>query len=171
MSSLLLARRRLKEADCQFCGACVDACPVTALIERSAIGIRVPDRVVATICPYCGVGCQLLLEVKDERIVRVVPDAHGPANKGQDCIKGKFGLDFVGDANRLTSPLMKSNGEFVAVTWGEALDLITSKLAKYKGDQFAAISSAKCTNEDNYVFQKFARCVMGTNNVEHCARL
>jgi len=163
--------KTLNEADCQFCGACVDACPVTALIERSVIGIRVPDRVVATICPYCGVGCQLLLEVKDERIVRVVPDVHGPANKGQDCVKGKFGLDFVGDANRLTSPLMKSNGEFVRVTWGEALDLITSRLAKYKGDQFAAISSAKCTNEDNYVFQKFARCVMETNNVEHCARL
>ena len=163
--------KMLKEADCQFCGACVDACPVTALVERSAIGIMMPDRVVATICPYCGVGCQLLLEVKDERIVRVVPDAHGPANKGQDCVKGKFGLDFVGHPDRLTSPLMKRDGEFVAVTWGEALDLVTSRLAKYKGDQFVAISSAKCTNEDNYVFQKFARCVMETNNVEHCARL
>jgi len=140
-------------------------------MERSALEIGAPDRVVTTICPYCGVGCQLKLEIKDERIVRVIPDPKGPANKGQDCVKGKFGLDFVGDPNRLTTPLIKENGRFVEATWGEALDLITSKLAKYRGDQFVAISSAKCTNEDNYVFQKFARCVMGTNNVEHCARL
>ncbi|MGB2854004.1 MAG: formate dehydrogenase subunit alpha, partial [Dehalococcoidia bacterium] len=161
----------LKEANCEFCGACVDACPVTALMERSALEIGAPDRVVTTICPYCGVGCQLKLEIKDERIVRVIPDPKGPANKGQDCVKGKFGLDFVGDSNRLTTPLIKENGRFVEATWGEALDLITSKLAKYRGDQFVAISSAKCTNEDNYVFQKFTRCVMATNNIDHCARL
>jgi ferredoxin len=161
----------LKEANCQFCGACVDACPVGALIERSARWTALPDRIVTTICPYCGVGCQLNLEIKDEKIIRVVPDPEGPANKGQDCVKGKFGLDFVGHPDRLTTPLIKKNGQFVEASWGEALELIASKLSSYKGDQFSAISSAKCTNEDNYVFQKFTRAVMGTNNIDHCARL
>ena len=162
----------LKEANCKFCGACVDACPVEALVERSILGISAPDRTVTTICPYCGVGCQLNLEVKDERIIRVIPDPQGPANKGQACVKGKFGLDFVNSPERLTSPLIKQkNGEFIEASWGEALDFITSKLANYKGNKFAAISSAKCTNEDNYVFQKFTRGVMGTNNIDHCARL
>ena len=161
----------LADANCQFCGACVDACPVGALVERSARWSAVPDRVVTTICPYCGVGCQLNLEIKNEKIVRVVPDENGPANKGQDCVKGKFGLDFVSDPARLTTPLVKKDGEFVEVSWDEALELIASKLSEYKGDQFAAISSAKCTNEDNYVFQKFTRGVMGTNNIDHCARL
>lgn len=163
--------KTLREADCQFCGACVDVCPVNALIERSATEMGHPDRVVTTICPYCGVGCSLNLEIKDEQIVRVVPDPDGLANKGQGCVKGKFGLDFITDPNRLTTPLIKREGEFVKATWGEALDLVTSRLAKYRWDQFAALSSAKCTNEDNYLLQKFARCVMRTNNIDHCARL
>ena len=161
----------LKDASCQFCGACVDACPVGALVERSARWTSRPDRTVTTICPYCGVGCQLNLDIKDERIVRVAPDPDGPANKGQACVKGKFGLDFVGHRDRLTAPLIKKDGAFVEATWDEALDLITTRLAQHKGDGFAAISSAKCTNEDNYVFQKFTRGVMGTNNIDHCARL
>ena len=164
--------RNHREAGCEFCGACVDVCPVGALMERSVRWTTAPDRTVTTICPYCGVGCQLNLEIKDEKIIRVVPDEKGPANKGQACVKGKFGLDFVNSPERLTSPLIKQkNGEFIEASWGEAFDLITSKLANYKGNKFVAISSAKCTNEDNYVFQKFTRGVMGTNNIDHCARL
>ena len=161
----------LKEAGCQFCGACVDSCPTGALVERSAQQAGVPDRVVTTICPYCGVGCQLKLEIKNEQITRVVPDAEGPANRGQACVKGKFGMDFVRDPDRLTVPLINKDGKFVEATWDEALDLIASKLANYQNDETAVISSAKATNEDNYVIQKLARAVLGTNNVDHCARL
>jgi len=161
----------LSESGCKFCAACVDVCPVGALSERTSRYAGLPDRVVSTICPYCGVGCQLKLEIKDEKIIRVIPDEEGPANKGQDCVKGKFGLDFVNHEERLTKPLIKKDGHFVEVEWNEALDFVASKLSAYKGDQFAAISSAKCTNEDNYVFQKFTRGVMGTNSIDHCARL
>ena len=161
----------LEEAGCQFCGACVDSCPTGALVERSAQYAGAPDRVVTTICPYCGVGCQLNLEIKNEKIIRVFPNPNGPANKGQACVKGKFGLDFVQDPNRLTAPLIKRNGKFAEASWDEALDLVASKLANYKGDEVAVISSAKCTNEENYIIQKFARVVLGTNNLDHCARL
>ena len=92
------------------------------------------------------------------------------ANNGQACVKGKFGLDFV-PPRAAHLPLIKENGKFVEATWMEAFDLVAAKLARYKGDQLAVISSAKCTNEDNYVVQKFARAVMGTNNIDHCARL
>ncbi len=161
----------LSESGCKFCGACVDVCPVGALVERPGRYAGLPDRVVTTICPYCGVGCQLNLEIKDDRIIRVIPDEDGPANKGQDCVKGKFGLDYVTHPERLKTPLIKKDGQFVEATWDEALDLLASKLNECKGSQFAAISSAKCTNEDNYVFQKFTRGVMGTNSIDHCARL
>ncbi len=161
----------LSESGCKFCAACVDVCPVGALVERPARYSGLPDRVVTTICPYCGVGCQLNLEIKDDQIIRVIPDENGPANKGQDCIKGKFGLEFVTHPDRLKTPLIKKDGRFVEATWEEALELVVSKLNGYKGSQFIAISSAKCTNEDNYVFQKFTRGVMGTNSIDHCARL
>jgi predicted molibdopterin-dependent oxidoreductase YjgC len=109
--------------------------------------------------------------VKNERITSVIPNTDNVVNKGQACVKGKFGLDFVHDQNRLTTPLIKKNGSFVEASWDEALDVVAKSFAKYKGNQFAAIASAKCTNEDNYVLQKFVRTVMETNNIDHCARL
>lgn len=161
----------MEDAGCQFCGACVDVCPTGALVERANRWAGDPDRSVATTCPYCGVGCTLLLQVEDNKVIGAVPDMNGVVNEGQACVKGRFGMDFINHPDRLTTPLIKKDGHFVEASWDEALDLVASKLSGYRGDQFAAIASAKATNEENYVIQKFARAVMGTNNVDHCARL
>ena len=162
----------LREVDCKFCGACVDSCPTGALAELATRGMAKPDRVVNTICPYCGVGCQLKLEIKDEKIIRSVPDPAGVVNHGQACVKGRFGIaEFAHHPQRLTSPLIRKNGEMKEASWDEALDLVAKKLKSYKPEELGVIASAKCTNEENYVMQKFARAVLSTNNVDHCARL
>ncbi|MDI6889372.1 MAG: formate dehydrogenase subunit alpha [Thermodesulfovibrionales bacterium] len=162
----------LQDAGCQFCGACVDTCPTGALVERSIKWEGKPEYIVTTTCPYCGVGCQLNLEVKKGRIISSVPALDGIPNRGQACVKGRFGItEFVHHPQRLTTPLIKQDGRFVEASWGEALNLVAEKLQRYKGEQFALISSAKITNEENYLAQKFTRAVMGTNNVDHCARL
>ena len=108
----------LQDANCQFCGACVDACPTGALVERSVYAAAGCDRSVTTICPYCGVGCQLTVQTKGNSIVRVTPEPEGPANAGQACVKGKFGLDFVFHPERLKTPLIRKDGRFVASDLG-----------------------------------------------------
>jgi len=160
--------RPLLESICQSCGECVARCPVNALMLKDAM---TPTREVATICPYCGVGCGMYLGTRDGRIVSVRGDRENPASKGRLCVKGRFGIaEFVHHPERLTTPLIKRNGKLAEADWEEALELVASKLADYR-DQVAVISSAKCTNEDNYIIQKFARAVLGTNNIDHCARL
>ena len=162
----------LEESGCQFCGACVDVCPTGALTEWINKWEGDAERRVLTTCPYCGVGCQLELLVKKDRIIGVSPKGDGTVNQGQACVKGKFGIvEYVHHPERLTSPLIRKNGNFVEATWDEALDLITERMGSYNSNEVAVISSAKCTNEENYVAQKFARVVLGTNNVDHCARL
>lgn len=133
------------------------------------------DRMVRTTCPYCGVGCQMNLHIKDDLVYRVEAPFDSAPNFGNLCVKGRFGLDFATHPRRLKKPLLKKDGEFHEVSWDEALTFITEKLGKIvqesSGDSVATYACAKATNEDNYIFQKFVRAVLKTNNVDHCARL
>jgi len=156
------------ESRCVSCGECVVRCPVSALRPKET---PEPTREVKTICPYCGVGCSIYLGVRGEKVVGARVDRESIVNRGRLCVKGRFGHEFINHPDRLTTPLIKRNGKFEEASWDEALDLVAEKLSKNRGDEFAALSSAKCTNEDNYIVQKFTRAVMGTNNIDHCARL
>jgi formate dehydrogenase alpha subunit len=185
-----------KDSVCISCGECVERCPVGALVPKN---VQYPTREVKTTCAYCGVGCGLYLGVRGGTIVKARGDHSNPVNQGELCVRGRFGYPFVNSPDRLSSPLVKAydplerplpsvngaaeagkpvtkplvkeKGEFVEVTWEQAIKYVASTLVHYKGDQFAALSSAKCTNEENYLFQKFVRAVMETNNIDHCARL
>lgn len=171
----------LSDSPCVFCGQCVMVCPVGALSSKVSAGLGRPsdidDRVLTT-CTYCGTGCTLELNVKNKKVVGITSNRDenwSPVNKGALCVKGRFGWDFVNSPDRITTPLIKENGEFREASWDEALDLVANKLGgikeQYGSDAFAMFSSARATNEENYIAQKFTRAVMGTNNVDHCARL
>ena len=167
----------LADSPCEFCGMCVAVCPTGALLPKPGIGRgrNWELTTTTTICPYCGVGCSLDVMVKDNKIARVASHWDGAANHGATCVKGRFGLDFVESEERLTAPLIRKDGELVEATWDEALDLVVNKFAEIVEesgpDALAFLSSAKCTNEENYLLQKLSRAVVGTNNVDHCARL
>ena len=134
-----------------------------------------PDRIVTTICPYCGVGCTLNLHIQDDVVYRSSSPFNSPANHGNLCVKGRFGYDFIHARDRLTQPLIRKNGELVPATWDEAMGYVAERLLeirdKYGPDSIGFLVSAKCTNEENYLLQKVARGLIGTNNVDHCARL
>ncbi len=160
---------------CVSCGNCVNNCPVGALMPKTKDKYRnwEVDKIKTT-CPYCGVGCQFNLVVKDNKVVRVEP-VKGGTNDGLLCVKGSFGYKFINHPDRLKQPLIKKDGVFVESTWEEAMDLIVKKInetkAKHGPNAFSGLSSAKCTNEENYLMQKLVRAGFGTNNVDHCARL
>lgn len=167
-----------KESECDGCGECIQLCPTGAIVEKPhREGVRLDriDKKVITTCPYCGVGCQLELLVRDGRIIRANGADGLPPNDGRLCVKGRFGYDFVHSPERLTKPLIKRNGKFEEASWEEALNLIAEKFLeiqqKHGNGTLAGYSSAKCTNEDNYLFQKFVRVVFGSNNVDYCTRL
>lgn len=162
------ANRPIAQSRCESCGECVIRCPVGALVPKESLP---PAREVKTVCPYCGVGCGIYLGVRGQTIVSSRGAAESPVNQGNLCVKGRFGHQFVNHPDRLTSPLIRKNGELVEAGWDEALDLVASKFSQAKGEQFATTASAKCSSEENYLVQKFARAVMGSNSIDHCARL
>jgi len=164
------------ESSCVQCGECVQLCPVGALIEKKAVGKARSweTHTVRTTCPYCGVGCQLNLHMKGDQIVRITGVEDAEPNKGSLCVKGRFGYDFIYSKERLTTPLIKENDKFREASWDEALDLVANKfkqIIKESGpDAIAGVSCARSINEDSYNMQKLFRAVIGTNNIDHCAR-
>lgn len=165
----------IDKSKCVSCGNCVSVCPVGALVPKSKTKFRHWEtKKTRTTCSYCGVGCQLDLITKENEVVGAQP-AFDSLNRGLLCVKGKFGYKFLSHPDRLTSPLIKRDGVFHEASWDEAYRLIASKIKttkeEYGSDAFGGFSSARCTNEENYLFQKLFRAVIGTNSVDHCARL
>ena len=167
----------LKDSDCVFCGECVQVFPVGALVEKDTRYTVRPWETtpVKTTCSYCGVGCQMFLHVKDNRVVKVTGAEDIAPNQGSLCVKGRFGFNFIHSPERLTTPLIKENGKFRAASWDEALSLVAGRLGEIKAahgpDSIGVLTSARITNEENYIANKFTRAVLKTNNIDHCARL
>jgi formate dehydrogenase alpha subunit len=161
---------RLSQSVCTSCGQCVATCPTGALRPKEPAAPIV--RTVETTCPYCGVGCGIRVAVReDERLAAMTDDVpDNQASLGTLCVKGRFGTGFIHARDRVLHPLVRRDGAWRQVSWDEALDEAAAGLARHRG-RFAALASAKATNEDGYVIQKFCRAVMATNNVDHCTRL
>ena len=173
------------ESICESCGECVVRCPVGSLAFKD---YKKPAYEISSVCSYCGVGCGINLGVQGDQIVSVSGNRNSPANDGALCVKGRFGSTFVNHPDRLTKPMVREyllnggkrkkkseRGDWVEVDWDIALDLIAEKFKAIKDESgsnaIGVMSSAKCTNEENYLMQKFARQVIGTHNIDHCARL
>jgi len=182
------------DSTCVACGECVQACPTGALmpssiVDEQGIGHTEIDKKVKSVCPYCGVGCQLEFNIKDNKI-KYIDGANGPANKNRLCVKGRFGFDYVVHPDRLQKPLIRIKGKekdlhpvinssnlnqyFREASWDEALDFAVAglkKILKTEKNSIAGFGSAKCSNEEAYLFQKLLRTGLKTNNVDHCTRL
>ena len=162
-------------SNCVSCGACVKECPTGALVETSIIRFGPPRQTVRTTCAYCGVGCAFDAGVRDDRVVSMVPADDGPSNLGHACMKGRFGWDYIYAPDRLRTPLLRCGDQWEAIEWDDALDRVarefTRLTAAYGPDAVATISSSRGTNEENYLYAKFMRCVIGTNHIDNCARV
>ncbi len=164
------ANQPMNESICESCGECVVRCPTGALSFKNRP--PKPDGKAKVICPYCGTGCTIVFHTRRGKAVWASGDRSSEVNRGLLCIKGRFGsYQFLNDEGRLTRPLVRRHGELVECDWDEALELVAEKFREYRGEEFGAFSSAKTANEDNYLMQRFAREVQGSNNIDHCARL
>jgi len=165
----------LLASDCVSCGACVDTCPTGALEDQSVLALGLPDKWTRTTCPYCGVGCEMNVGTREGRIVQVKPVLDAPVSKGHLCVKGRYAFDFTHAADRVTEPMIREGGVWQKVSWSEAIECVMTNfrriLEETGPDSLGVLGSARGTNEENYLAQKFARVVLGTNNVDCCARV
>lgn len=163
------------DSDCVSCGACAQACPTSAISDVFESKSVAFDQKVRTICTYCGVGCNLEVAVADGKVKSIQAPFDAEVNRGHTCLKGRYAFSFYNHADRLRTPLIRRNGELEPATWEEAYQFIAEKLTQIKAqngpDAIAGISSARCTNEENYLMQKFIRAVIGANNIDCCARV
>ncbi|MEJ8567339.1 formate dehydrogenase subunit alpha [Elongatibacter sediminis] len=165
------------DSECVSCGACVNACPTTALVENDIIEHGLPERSVTTTCAYCGVGCSFHAEIRDDRVVRMTPNKDGSANEGHACIKGRFAYGYATHADRITTPMIRDSIDhpWREVSWEEAIAYAARRLRdiqrQYGPDSIGGITSSRCTNEETYLVQKLVRAAFGNNNVDTCARV
>jgi formate dehydrogenase major subunit len=165
----------LAASSCVSCGACVDTCPTGALEDKSIIQRGVATEWTRSTCPYCGTGCEMSVGTTDNQLVSIKPVLDAPVNKGHLCVKGRYAFDFVSAKDRIAAPMIRNNGEWQDVSWDEAISFTADRLQgighEFGPDSIAILGSARGTNEENYLVQKFARLVIGTNNVDCCARV
>ena len=163
------------ESDCVSCGACSQACPTSAISDVFQSKAIEATETIRTICTYCGVGCNLDISTNNGEILSIQAPYDAEVNQGHTCLKGRYAFKFYDHPERLNSPMIKRDGVFEKVSWDEVYDYIAGKLNGYKeeygADSIAGISSSRCTNEENYLMQKFMRAAVGTNNIDGCARV
>jgi predicted molibdopterin-dependent oxidoreductase YjgC len=160
------------EAGCEFCGACVSVCPTGALSEKVSKWEGKPDREQTTTCPFCGVGCQIRLQVRGDEVLGSLPEQDTLINNGQLCVKGRFCVaEVVNNHQRLRRPYRTQNNTRVELSWEEAVELTVERLSACSGEDFGMLVSPNCSNEDLYVAQKFARVVMGSHDIDTSSRI
>lgn len=163
------------KSSCVSCGACADTCPTGAIEDKNVIKFGNPEKKTRTVCAYCGVGCEINVGTKNDKIVGIHPVIESPVSKGHLCVKGRYAWNYNYADDRIKHPMIRKNGKWINVSWEEALHFCSEKLksisAQYGPDSIGIIASARATNEENYLIQKFARAVIGTNNIENCARV
>lgn len=165
----------LDDKNCRLCGQCIDVCPTGAILNKQFFGHRMDEmEKVRTTCPFCGTGCSFDLNVLDGKVIGVTAAEDAVVNGMSLCVKGRYHTDMIYSENRITTPMKKVDGQWQETTWDDALNIVATKFQQIKDDHgsdaLAGLSSARTTNEDNFAFQKFMRVVLGTNNVDHCAR-
>ncbi len=165
----------LLQSECVSCGACADTCPTGAILDHARLELGPAEAWTRTVCPYCGTGCEMQVGVRDDRIVAVKPALDAPVNHGHLCVKGRYGTGFVDAEDRVLHPMVRRNGDWLRVSWDEALEEAAALLAFVKAehgpDAIGVLGSSRATNEEGFLAQKFARLVLGTGNVDCCARV